>query len=116
MANSKIEEAAGALLRAWGTGPQPKGNCAGVINELRRAYEAEVVAREAARMEAYRQRARELTVCFHYSQAYDGERYEVAADATVECATVAGDSGAWVAMRVFIKDIDDQADSASRRN
>ena len=103
MSTSKIEEAAGALLRAWGNGPAPAGNCAGVINELRRAYAAEVEAKEQARIESYRKRARDLTVCFDPDRAYNNEEFGVAPDAVVEFDKLAGDRGAWVTMRVFIK-------------
>lgn len=106
MANSKIEQAAGALLRAWGTGPEPKSNCAGVINELRRAYAAEVEAKEQARVETYRQAARRLTVCSDPDRAYNETPHEVAADAGVEFTKRAGDRGAWVTARIFIMSAD----------
>ena len=110
MATSNLEQAAAKLLSAWGDGVAPASNCVAYVNELRKAYAAEVEAKEQARIETYRVRARDLTVCFDPDRAYNEELYEVAADAPVEPATMSGDSGAWVTMRVFIKGVDDDGE------
>lgn len=102
MANSKIEEAAGALLRAWGTGSAPASNCAGVINELRKAYAAEVEAKEARRVESYRAFARDELRVNDGEGSYRSRDHEVDPEAAVVFAVYNDEPGAWVEMRVFI--------------